>query len=87
MIFQLSDETPGPEAAMSIIIHPQHFQRFAKRPSSSRSSTARLFRLDDQKVANIKRASMVLFTFALLTVVFAGIIALRTAIGLHAFHY
>ncbi len=72
---------------MSIVNHPQHFQRFAKTQSSNRSSAAWVGRPNDQKIATFKRASMVLLTFALLAVVFAGIIALRAAVWLHAFHY
>ncbi len=72
---------------MSIVNHPQHFQRFAKTQSLNRSSAASVVRPNDQKIASVKRASMVLLTFALLAVVFAGVVALRAAIWLHAFHY
>ena len=72
---------------MSIVNHPQHFQRLANSQSSNRPFAARAFRSSDQRITSIRRISTVLFTFAFLAVVFAGIIALRAAVWLHAFHY
>ncbi len=71
---------------MSIVNHTHSFQP-AKGRSSNKSSAAKMVRSNDQKLANFKRAYMVLLTFALLAVVFAGIIALRALVWLHAFHH
>jgi hypothetical protein len=40
-----------------------------------------------QATANVKRVSVVLLSLTLLAAVFAGVVALRAAILLHAFHY
>ena len=72
---------------MSIVNHPQHFQRSAKTQSFNRSSAARVVRPFDQGISICKRACVVLLTFALLATVFAGVIALRVAVWLPAFHH
>jgi hypothetical protein len=70
---------------MSIVNHSHDFRRPAQRRSSNRSSVA--IRPMGQPVASVKRAYVVLLSLTLLAVVFAGVVALRAAILLHAFHY
>jgi hypothetical protein len=70
---------------MSIVNHSHDFRRPAQRRSPNRSSAA--IRPMGQAIASVKRAYIVLLSLTLLAVVFAGVVALRAAVLLHAFHY
>ena len=70
---------------MSIVNHSRDFRRPAQTRSFNRSSADIV--AHNQAIASVKRAYVVVLTFALLAVVFAGVVALRAAILLHAFHY
>ncbi len=72
---------------MSIVSHSHDFRRQAQSRPSDRSSVAKMGRPTGQAFASIKRAYAVLLSLTLLAVVFAGVVALRAAILLHAFHY
>jgi len=72
---------------MSIINHFHDFRRPAQRRSFNRSSAARVIRPLGQAIASAKRAYVVLLSLTLLAAVFAGVVALRAAILLHAFRY
>ncbi len=61
---------------MSIVNHSHDFRR-----------TAKVVRLTGRVAASLKRTSVVLLSLTLLAAAFAGVVALRAAIFLHAFHY
>lgn len=72
---------------MSIVNHSQDFRRPAQRRSSNQSPATNGARPIGQAIASVKRAYVVLLSLTLLAAVFAGVVALRAAILLHAFHY
>jgi len=72
---------------MSTINHPHAISQTAKRSSFDRRSTDKRPYASGHGSASRHRAFVVLFTFAILAVVFAAIIALRAAVWLPVFHH
>jgi hypothetical protein len=76
-----------PEAAMSIVNHSHDFRWTAQRRSSNQTSAAKVVRPMGRAATRLKHTSVVLLSLTLLAAAFAGVVALRAAIFLHAFHY
>lgn len=72
---------------MSVVNHSRDFRRPTQRRPFNRSPDATAIRPMRQAITSAKRAYVVVLSLSLLAVVFAGVVALRVAILLHAFHY
>lgn len=72
---------------MSIVNHSRDFRYPAQSRQFNRSTAAKAIRPMGRATANVKRASVVLLSLTLLAAVLIGVVALRAAILLHAFHY
>ena len=71
---------------MPMIDHPHAIPQIAKRSSFDLRTTSERPYASGHGSASRHRTSVQLFTFAILAVLFAATIALRTAVWLPAFH-